>query len=166
MNLHKAAFAGTVWLTAIITLIAGVPVSRCFCADGGEKSLLTPVSLPANSCCQCGTCSEEDDQPPLPTPTDDNHACCQHQTHAASGPSRDSGQFRSKSCVKSVAVMAPSTIPQEQKPDRPSLTAVWIAVPQFTLALSVTANRPVAYFEVHLLPPPTDLVIALQHLVI
>jgi hypothetical protein len=51
-------------------------------------------------------------------------------------------------------------------PDRPSLTASWFAVPQLTLTLSFMATRLLAHYEIHLLPPPTDLVITFLHLVI
>src|SRR5262245_60405924 len=47
-----------VWLTAIMTLVAGLPHFQCLCPDGTTKAVCV-VPAPDSCCCNGGCCGKE-----------------------------------------------------------------------------------------------------------
>jgi len=176
--LYKTALAGQVWVTAIMTLIAGIPQFSCICSNGSTKSICVSVAMDSSGCC-CGggnCCS----------PSQDAGGCCCKPVKAA-----NADRPAHKSCCDAR---------RDQKPDQeqvvrlqadqkcctktltqPQVTAVsyhktvverdasFQALSPQSLALSpswsATAKVPTTW-QINLVAPPTDLVELLQRYLI
>lgn len=195
-RLRKTATALLVWATAVSSLLGSTPHFTCRCPDGTIKPFCTGQAKPGSSCCCNGKCccstgsgeggccckgkSSSGEQ------GSNGHSCCQQsKTETPSKPSADqsdeSGRktgpdFRSgtgedlvvsRACCQKTLVKAEgrTLVRPETKPT---------AQVQFSLALLPPLNTdynppllPLADgWKVYRLPPPTDLVIALQHFII
>src|SRR5579871_366955 len=73
---RKTRQVGPVWLTALMTLVAGIPHFHCRCPDGHLKSFcLGAPSKPTGCCCGSSCCSGSP-----------GGGCCGCQAHAAPQP--------------------------------------------------------------------------------
>ena len=176
--LHKTALAAQVWLTAIMTLVAGIPQFSCICPNGNTKPVCVSVPTdPSGCCCAGGKCC---------SPSPGASGCCSKSAKAA-----NADQPTHKSCCAER---------RDPKPDQqpgtrlnagqtcctktltpPKVTAVsyhktvverdgsFQALPPQSVSLSqswlVTANGPTLW-QINLVVPPTDLVDRLQHYLI
>jgi hypothetical protein len=176
--LGKAAMVGQVWLTAIMTLIAGMPHFSCLCPDGAVKPLCVSLTADSSGCCCAGG------------------KCCAHSRHSETGCCKatkpvEAGRSTAKSCcaAKQNHKPAEQSAPRFQAerkccvktPAQPPITAVSYyktvierdvsfapLLPQ-SAALSTSwragAHGPAAW-QINLTAPPTDLVDLLQRYLI
>ncbi len=147
---------GAVWLTAVAILSAGLPYGLCRCPNGNVKLFCFGLT-PHGGCCDGGCC------PGAPAQSAPKACCCHGRRE-----SNQRAHVGSQGCQKTLmpAVLVPGVPPQSdvQKASAagPFLTAFIPA-----LAMSPTdAARPDLSWHCHQLPPPTDLVVAHQRLVI
>src|SRR5438552_17897173 len=87
LTLRYVAVTGHVWLTAIMTLVAGLPHWQCLCPNGNTKSACLEITSSAQACCcnggccgkQCGSAGQASFANQTET-----HSCCRQSTVAAS----------------------------------------------------------------------------------
>jgi hypothetical protein len=140
-----------VWLTAILTLLSGVPRFSCVCPDGSVRSSFLGVVFSGGKVC---CCAESPSAPGAP-----RKSCCAAHAGGRSAPSSPSrGSQCHKTVATSDALSAPAA-PANGDVQAPALPAPPPAAESF--AAVHAASAPVAF-----LSPPTDLTIRLRHLVI
>ena len=169
---RKITWAGFGWLTAIMTLIAGLPHYRCQCPNGAIKPFCFGIACSASGCCCGGTCEAGvgascSKGPGAPSHGRGKMACCCTNSHGRSNraPSRNP-QVENGGCVRTLAqqhlALSPSapTVPQNHLP----------AFAFFTPTVSANYAPGLAPLQdrgLHLsAAPPPDLVILLQRFLI
>lgn len=177
MAIRRAVQAGTIWLTAVMTLIAGTPHLVCRCPNGRVKPFCFALLSGKNGgCCDGPCCSafSEDDGKDLAagaslTATVAQKTCCCCETHQdnAKNESRSDSKLGKEKCQKTlvegiVAVPAPAVKAPVQ-----DLTAhLFVPASEFVTAQDRfgaserLCDTPCDW------PPPTDLVTLLQHFLI
>jgi len=162
MDLRAPIYSVLVWLTATVTLLAGLPLPRCGCAVGRDAR-----SPSVCASCQHRACCPEAPPPASTAEEDDCPACCALQRSRSSVPTPDPAELNSRPCVKVVTEQAPYTSTPERTPECSVLKDVGFTLPPVPLAPDCTASLLFSYyFGFHLLPPPTDRVIVLLRLLI
>jgi hypothetical protein len=163
----RAALVANVWVTAAMTLVAGVPHFDCRCPDGSVK----PFGLGALSrlagCCCARTNSKPHPARPAARPAPSCRACCCHQAPpAADEPESDTGWQR-PGCTKllvrptSYTPGAAQVLDREPPAAEPMCLAGAVDRPTPTAAEIRRADQwPRA------LPPPGDRLSLLQRLTI
>ena len=140
-----------VWLTAILTLLSGVPRFSCVCPDGSVRSSFLGVVLSGGKVCCCAE--------PASAPGAPRKSCCAAHAGGSSAPSSPS---RGSQCHKTVStsdVLSAPAAPASGDVHAPALHTPPPAAE--SLAAVHAASAPAAS-----LSPPTDLTIRLRHLVI
>jgi hypothetical protein len=174
---------GQIWITAAMTLIAGVPFADCICPDGTHKPFCSGRSAKETSCCgspgtaqpptakSCcaakkpGCCVPNAGQTAPPKAPEE---CSNPRRQRPSQDHGRDGQFEAKGCSR---VLAPSRSPivtPAQPMGRDSFAAT-ASVLFPTLGESFSAPTAPACslaWQPYRQPPPTDFVITLQRLVI
>jgi hypothetical protein len=168
-QLRRLSLAVLVWLTAAMTLVASTPHFSCRCPDGRVKPFCFGLPSKKAMCCCNGSCCAPDVECGKTCCSNQNaparSCCCQHtgQGHAKSA---NTGTFaRAACCTKTL-------VPQESRSlSRPEskvakdlsfgalLTAE--AKPRQSFVTAIHRLR-----QDHERPPPTDLVVTLQHFLI
>ncbi len=173
---RKTTLVATVWLTAAMTVVAGVPQFDCMCRNGQMKQACPGSrSLNTNCCCGGACCSGANSG---------SHSCCA-RTKGSAEPKRSSCCARHHESRQTFASATPSFGTDSscctKTPVAPEAIAVsqcksvvhddmaaplWI-LPAVTLVpLSpITTSRQTSW-QTNLLAPPTNLVTLLQRLVI
>lgn len=193
-RLRRTVWKGFICLTAFMSLAASTPHFVCRCPNGQVKPFCLGPSSKTTGCCCGGACCCASGQGQdcccrsSGTATGGEGkkaACCccsQHRKtpvaetgqglrgHRHQLPAESSGtvpQFKSTCCVKTLAQQSfvaathvKTTISEDVTPGRCLLADSGLA------ALFPGVGRFPAPWQVHLLPPPTDLVITLQHFLI
>jgi hypothetical protein len=173
MNLlSKTAWIAQVWLTAAMTLIAGIPRFDCRCSEGQAKPFRLVFS--ASKCC-CGRCGESTGngsrscclaassaKPAKPT------SCCQtSRVSTVSKALPASGQISPSACCLKSVTQVQSAFPAHSIRSlakihlEPALAS--LATASFTFAASSSGQSIVS---LHSLAPPVNLVTLLQHLLV
>jgi hypothetical protein len=174
----RAVQTGAVWLTAIMTLVAGTPHFVCRCPNGNVKPFCFAFLSGKNGGCCDGSCcsaSQVDEGKGFAalasfSATGIKKSCCCCKTHQekASDPSRTDANLGNARCQKVLvdgiaAVPAPSV----QAPLQDLTAHLFVPAPETTMAQegfgacdSAFANR------CHWPPPSTDLVTVLQRFLI
>jgi hypothetical protein len=169
--LSRAVRLSLVWAAALLTPIAGTPHVDCLCPNGHVKLFCLNLSLHPTACCcggSCsgggGSCSGCGTQAPDHQTPGKGKACCRH----ARLPGAPAGnRLAGTGCKKTLAEADSQTIPQASTAvDYPAA-----AVPLAPAFVPMLASAPAAgggplSWQSSWLPPPTDRVIAFQHLVI
>jgi hypothetical protein len=169
-RLRKTSLAALVWLTAAMTLVAGTPHFTCRCPSGRVKPFCLGSALKQSGCCcngecccasaaagGCGNTSASDAKP-----VEASGCCGRHDGPAPKVPAQAGGSFTASCCTKTLVRPGVST---SQHPEKPVLNSAALAV---LLALQPPVSwaapaEPCFFRPEHQRPPPTDLVIALQH---
>jgi hypothetical protein len=174
--LGRIVWAVQVWLTAVTTLIAGIPHFDCRCPDGHVKPLCLAVTAEASGCCCGGSCcsapaTDSHSRGPAQAGRARKKSCCARPQHdgLTSAPGNDGGALSGTGCVRTgqrsdAAALAPNTAA-----GRPDVTAR--ATPFALTPVVPTSALPRAAFAAargaaHSLSPPPDLLSLLQHLLI
>ena len=177
MVFSRAMQTGAVWLTAIMTLVAGTPHLVCVCPNGNAKPFYFALLSGKNSgCCDGSCCSASqvrdgkdfDTQPSLSaTVIKKSCCCCKAHQEAARNESRTDVKLGKVRCHKTL-VEGIIAVPA---------TAVKAPSQDLTAHLFVPALEPVTgyygfgacgclFADYYHWPPPTDLVTVLQRFLI
>lgn len=173
-TIHRLLQATLVWLTAATTLAASVPHFDCVCPNGHRKQFCLGMSSSGGGCCCGGSCCSSSGpgkccsaRDVLPKATDEQSSCC--KSHRPSRPNPASTHVEKSSCC--TKTLAPGEL--LSAPELKRLLDQNV-MEEFSVPLSMTASvsplamssgRPFCWRR-HVLPPPTDLVISLQHFLI
>ena len=183
--LRKTSLLILVWLTAAMTLVAGTPHFTCRCPSGRIKPFCLGSVFNKSGCCCNGECcctkagtacrcskTSASDPQPVKTPCccgqhdEPAASCCgQHDEPAPTDRTPTESSFSGSCCTKTLVQPKVSTFQFPQKPVLKDATlAVFLALqpPVFWAA----PTEPCCFRLAHQRPPPTNLVIALQHFLI
>ena len=174
-RLRKIAGVMMVWATAATTLLAGTPHYDCRCPDGSIKTFCFGSTSGESSCCCSGACSKAKNRKSCCRKDSSGSrsaakpACCCKQSKPA-GASVASAKMPLNepvvrgSCCQKILVepeiqssVRASTIVDET----PGVVAAVLLAAKIEYLSDVALGRT---WEVHWLPPPTDLVTALHRL--
>jgi len=156
----------SVCLTAGATFLAGIPYSICACADGSADAEVTGCS---QSCCNHSAGAKK-------TQSKTVSSCCakgQQATVSATKlpkPSNNSQetQIDARPCAKTFSTTASPVATRPDKSNDTRFASAEFAVPiSFSVACQPSAPYSVPHFWlVSRIPPPSDLVVVLQHFII
>ena len=157
----RAVWVALVWLTAATTLLAGSPHFACRCPDGHIKPFCLSFSRTSSACC-CGKGGTSSGQ-------ERGHPCCGGSGRPVAGAFAPGSSLDRTDCCHRTLML-----PQVAPPVPHKTTAVGNATanPAGLLphaaarAAFATAPASLALYQLYHLPPPTDLLAALQRLLI
>jgi hypothetical protein len=162
----KAASVGYVWLTAVMTLVAGVPQVECICARDTAKFNLTGKVRNAAPCCCGGACCS----------CFHGRGCCRVRAGDSRRPIRVSSavsHYGTTSKNTHGAIQRPQCMTRLSEPDALSSTVVKTNVPMLTmlgplagLAIVQAPGFIPSTSTDRLLAPPPDLLTLHQHFII
>jgi hypothetical protein len=170
--LRKTVLFGRVWTAVIAAFVAAAPDIHCVCPDGRVKQyplLLSPV---VGGCCQEGSLAPgSPSRRPHPSDASAHKSCCRKADgrEAPASPAKGAG-LRGGDCRKTLTAStflaaAPSQASDAGKASFGELfTLIPPAAPLSLKPESLPACRD-SWWGAHA-PPPTDLVLSLQRLVI
>jgi hypothetical protein len=153
----RYALVALVWLTAIATVIAGMPLASCLCPNGQTKSFCFGMQKEAGGCCCGGGCCAT---PPTMEPAE--HSCCSQATLV---PTDDPSRVDSRCCVQTVTQPDDRAAPETPVNVSKELTSLVGLVSQLEEHWSADPIKEVSV-AIHLAAPPPDRVIVFQHLLI
>ncbi|HJT75832.1 MAG TPA: hypothetical protein VJ739_01385 [Gemmataceae bacterium] len=157
---YRTTRGGMACLAAFLTLLSGTPHLDCLCADGHVKLFCLSLGLKSSPCCCAGSCCQ------APKAKAPRASCCSHGRHARRSAA-PGDQVSAPGCKKTLTLAKTATLPAGSTtghqltalPITPALVVVPVAPP------AGVSSRLLSWQSYHQ-PPPTDLVIALQHLTI
>jgi hypothetical protein len=161
-------------LTATTLLVAAVPHFHCLCPNGQVKPFcLNLRSGPTGCCCGGACCASNADGSscchvpgdPLDEPDADKTSCC----HSTAPTAATTAYVRTQCCTRTpqAEFIAVAPEPGPEQASHPSGGLCLLAAPAPVLAsVSPYAHGWPLSWQSHQLPPPTNLVIALQHFLI
>jgi hypothetical protein len=154
-------------MTAVAVLLAGFPHYHCRCPDGRLKLLCFGWAI-GKDCCCAGPCCPAPSRA-APVKPAKKACCCCHAHPGPDGNDADSHpRVASPGCQKTVvpADFVAVAVTPKVALDGPA-AGPFLLPPSLPLPLLTSdAGRPVFTWESYRAPPPTNLVIALQHFVI
>jgi hypothetical protein len=191
--LRRLILVALVWLTAASTLLAGLPHFECLCPNGQRGSYCLGIVTNATGCCCGGSCcisgrtgcctptAGDDRGEPQQAPT-----CCGQQegedTPASEGESKgncarqppspkpepqgDPVHVQSPGCEKTLAHAEVLTFARADTSAPAPFDLCLPLVDRLSPALPPGAVYDPIDWVTYCIPPPTDLVIALQHFLI
>jgi hypothetical protein len=166
MSFSKMFMIGQIHLTAMMTLVAGMPQLVCACSPM-ERTARFPPAIQRAECHCCGTCASlllGNSSPAI-----GNRSCCSLDASSKNDPpTSDSPQARGKGCSKVEALSkTPGILSTKTAKPVKTLHSSW-TFSHATLALSLqTDSRQLAFrWTGHAPGPPGDLVTSLQRLLI
>jgi hypothetical protein len=166
MSFSKMFMIGQIHLTAIMTLVAGMPQLVCACSPM-ERTARFPPAIQRAECHCCGTCASL--PPSNSSPAIGNRSCCNPDTGSNNDPpTGNSPQARGKGCSKVEALSkTPGILSTKTLKPVKALHSSW-TFSHATLALSLqTDSQRLAFrWTGHSPAPPGDLVTSLQRLLI
>src|SRR5712692_3565415 len=136
--LNKMFMIGQIHLTAIMTLLAGMPQVVCACSSM-ERTASFPPAIQRAECHCCGTCAS------LPlsnsSPAIGNRSCCNSDTSSKNDqPTGNSPQARPKGCSKVEALSkTPGILSTKTAKPVKAMHASW-TFSHATLALSIQTD--------------------------
>jgi hypothetical protein len=169
--LRRALLAGFVWLTALSTLLAGAPHCRCVCPDGRIKPFCLALPMKFTGCCTSDACCLRTSESRPVKPVKAGSCCCQ-KAKARPGPVGvrlgNTGRVENSGCKRALTDAAPADVTARQEIAPDALAAgLLVAPPSPGLPpRGPGAGRQPSSWQNHCLPPPTDLVVILQHFLI
>lgn len=174
MGLNRILHLAVVWSLAVGTLIAGLPHIDCLCPNGNRKLFcFGSLSDTSSCCCDNGSCCTKDrgccgpgNHPPDRKP---EHTCCSKNAKAKPSQSSETQiQSHSPGCKRTwqpgkvTGIFESTAKLAVDFNDGPI-----VLLPTSTLDFSATnEGQCLLSFKTHPIPPPTDLVVTLQHFVI
>ena len=165
IHIGKAILIGQVYLTAIMTLIAGMPHFVCRCPGELAKAVDSRPATQATACCGCGACGSVSAR----EKTIGKRSCCSQ----TSAPSKSEGTTRSHQAAGSecTKVSGLPKIPAVSSTRFAKSIEVSYGVAAGSLAVlsspfQTESPDSVSRWTGHSPAPPTDRVISLQRLLI
>ena len=158
---------GQVHVTAIMTLIAGMPYFVCACSPSSVRNDLPQPAIQLAECRCCGSCGSNSGC--KPTSESSKHSCCNSRSISReSQPNGNSPQARGKGCRQLAAlpniqgaVSAPTSKPIKTLS---SMEALPVAI--LTPVMPIGPQRSDFRWTGHAPAPPPDLITSLQRLLI
>ena len=165
--LRRTCLTGLVWLTAGMTPLAGMSHLTCRCPNGRVKPFCFGLATNESGCCCGGECCTTA-KPACPSARKAQvltRCCCQQQRAARAALANDCGCFTATCCTKTRVGPKASVVSYGEKPvpEGPTVQAVLASQPMVS---SAVPSAPCRFRREHQRPPPTDLVITLQHFLI
>ena len=175
--LGRRLWVAQVWLAAVMLPVASLPHFCCICPDGHVKPFCLGLASKESGCCCGGSCcgsAPRGGDCCNPSPTTKPRAeprccCCQSHPEQATQPTADAGhQLGGLACQKTLIRTDLVAVPDEQAHPRVSAGPItWLSVTPTALLLPPPRWEPAHLcWQTYELPPPTDLVIALQRFII
>ena len=167
-----ACFSRTFWtcqayLTAITTLVAGMPYFVCACSPELDQAATPPQTVQSAECHCCGSCASMPGSDS--SAANRNRSCCSSGIYSQNTqPTSSSPQARGKGCTKVAAVSkTPGILSTKTSKQVKALSGNW-AFSQVVLVPSSQVNPQGSAFRWtgHSPAPPNDLVTSLQRLLI
>jgi hypothetical protein len=170
-QLRTIALVGRIWLAVVAAFVAIAPDVHCVCPDGQVKQFPLYLSPLVGGCCQSGPVTPDlPSRRPFSSAGPEQKACCQKNDSGEAGPSCPKGaELRGECCHKmlnspTLLATSPSPTSNVAKASFGELFALVPPLPFFSLPESLPAGRD-SWWSAHA-PPPTDLVLSLQRLLI
>lgn len=163
-----------VWLTALMTLLTGFPHFRCQCPTGNVKEICLSSLFSSGDCCCAGSCCT-----PSPNGTTRSYevstarqtkrscGCCHVTSEQNTRENHSHSQIKTPGCNRTL-IQASQVLYPSQQPSNDCLVAglpVFDLAPVF-LTLPVQTESSLPPWQSYAQPPPTDLVVTLQHFLI
>ena len=163
--LNKTLIVGQAWLTAAMTLVAGMPHFSCACPDGTVKPVCVKITIHSSDSCCAATCCSRAERPSKGQKT---KSCCSPNSRADTGTSDVQRISIGRSCCTRAFA----------QPQAPAMSHVGSSVvrdydadaslPSLTLDLNsrqqiVNGPKP---WQAHAGSPPTDFLALFRHYVI
>ena len=170
-RVRKTVLTLLVWLTAAMTLVAGTPHFRCLCPNGQVKHFCSGSASKQTCCCSgncCGSSEGGCSKSAISSGKGKKSVCCGPHGREQVRSERTSGwSIENKCCSRS---LAPSEFFSVSGCKSSGVKEVSARLPLAHRAVlvpfaSATERCPISW-QNHRIPPPTDLVITLQHLTI
>lgn len=160
--LRRTATAGLVWLTAVMTLTAGLPHFRCECPNGSVKPFCFGVFCSSTGNCCGNACPAARGSVRACADAHRAACCCYGAKGRRAAPSGGHPVAQGRGCVKSFAPHTRYVVSRPRAADGAAVNyyaaAVTNAYSRTALRLPRGAHPPS--------PPPSDLVIVLQRFLI
>jgi hypothetical protein len=175
-RLRRASWSLLVWLTAVSTLVANTPHMACACPQTVDTNATPQVH---QCCCCCSKQISDSDSAVTENTKVEKKSCCHDEepnssdepapppqdppakTNTTSG--HDDPAWRLPGCRKAQTQSDNFTLESKEKDPKQSLSQ-FNQSHQVVLALSAPRAR--MEWDGYTLPPPTDLITLLQHLLI
>lgn len=172
----KAPQAGFVWLTAVTTLIASVPHFHCICPNGQRKPFCFGLASSSTGCCCGGSCCSSSSGGMCCAQVQDSSAdeqaeapCCHKNRQQPSTVSPGSDSQLQGSCCNKTWTTGEYAIPGPTKATAEEPSSQGFSVTPFQVAHAspdlICGGLRISWAHHHL-PPPINLIIALQHFAI
>src|SRR4051794_16517190 len=167
--------AAWVWLTAVMTLVAGLPHFDCRCPNGQVKRFCLGRASPPSGCCCGGACCSSASGGrcccrsggAASARQAEKRSCCGRHTRLNDERPSAAGVKAQHTCCSKVLAQVQAFVPSPAKPavDPDQAPAVLPPAADIVCTLVPRAHTRTPW-HVHLLAPPTDLVTLLQHFLI
>src|SRR5438552_2837856 len=95
--LRRTSLILLVWLTAAMTLVAGVPHFTCWCPDGRIKPVCLDLPCSNSPCCCGGACCTKADSGKV-DPSEPPRSCCGQHSRQLLGQVRHADTFAGGAC--------------------------------------------------------------------
>jgi len=170
-RLRKAVRVLAVWMTAGMIILAGIPHLDCVCPNGHHKPFCLGSSSEGGCCCGGACCSASDggggccchaSRQAVQVQTEHQSCCGQEQGQQSEDPSAPDAQLHNTGCKRTLAEAVLVAI----APAKPTVPASLPVSAELTVALSFSHSASCWLLWPNFHPPPTDLVVALQHFLI
>lgn len=179
LSSYRAVQTGAIWLTAIMTLVAGTPHFDCRCPNGNVKPFCLALPTGKTGCCCDGSCCAAlpgDDgerlapcDSPSTTAAKETCCCCKpHQANAKGESGAKDARLGKAGCQKTLAQTVVAVSESFVKDSVQALAAHLVA-PALAPVRGQDGFGSCEYltdYPSHRRPPPTDLVTVLQHFLI
>lgn len=173
--LYKIYVIGQIWLTAAMTLVAGMPHFSCACPDGTVKQLCVSGAANSSSCC-CGTgkcCSLSDSACCKATNEIDTAGASEKSCYGENRgqiPDQQEGirlTVTQKCCTRTLTQIEPTAVCYHKTIVASDSSFGTLFSQSFApMSSHPAAARALCHWQINLAAPPTDLVNLLQHYLI
>jgi hypothetical protein len=171
----RMARIGYIWLTALMTLVAGMPHFSCRCPDGHVKPLCTGTVSAASGCCCSGACCSSSKggtsccraQNRVGANQLQARSCCKHQDRQTNGSPGKQQVFGARGCTRTLAPSGVFAFSYGKTIVSKDLIAGAFLPPQAVAVVYLpTMAGGTPSWQSHQIAPPTNLVTTLQRFLI
>jgi hypothetical protein len=170
---RRTALVTRAWMLASTLLVAGIPDFHCRCPDGKVKVLCLGLPVQSSGCCCGGNCCSggnasccKSSAAPVSEAVAPASCCGQHDPAVTEQAARTS-PLHCKGCARSLARTEVLGVTHTKTTAGEDLTAGPLHVPTGDAFLSSSpAGRLLTCWQLYRLPPPTDLIVQLEHFLI
>jgi hypothetical protein len=173
---HHTVQAGFIWLTALTTLFTNLPHFDCICPNGDHKPFCVSGLFTSPDCCRGSCCSSSTAQKSRlqaqetpPSAHTQKCSCCRNGSspieHDGTGPG---SRLVGNCCRKTLVQNEFAPLGMEKTTPTPDGTSAFPQILHSTPLISCVVSEAdeVFFSPQNTQPPPIDLVIALQHILI